>query len=581
MESVLGDRMSEVSSPIDSVCQLIVGRLEQYFGKAQDVLETDACLLSLDLGDDDAFRNVLASLEISIDGDTACLVNACRLALPAPFDDSGSDDLRLLSERQWIHYGKSKRSSASSMQVLASWQQRLRQLADDAGDRTLLCLLGHSEPVRGAAKTATTYVSGKNQATAALATAYPISADAFVVLAASTGLFCGEPPIFGKSAKGICDRALYSLARREYTVRFARTADIDSLERLEELCWIPQLRTSRESLLARIHEFPQGQFVLDLGGEVKGVIYSQRIHDEADLSRCDMDNVHRLHDPAGEVVQLLAVNIDPDSQNLACGDQLLEFMLQRSSLQQGVKKIVAVTLCKNFSAEQGLSFGEYVAGPGKDRDRVLHFHHAHGAAITKVLAGYRPRDLANEGNGVLVEYDLALRRQCLLERKAPTPTVAETRADAADARRFILETIAGLIDDADSVDPEQPLMESGLDSAGLLALKPKLEARFGKRLKPSFFFTFNTPQKIVDFFRAAAEAPVKAGQIDTDTAVADTAVTDTPVEDTVVVSAATKAEDGAVPYEPSDVAIIGLACRLPNGIDDLDALWMSSIRSAT
>lgn len=574
MESVLGDRMSEVSSPFDSVCRLIVGRLEQYFGKAQDALETDACLHTLDLGDDDAFRNALTSLEIAIDGETASLVNACRLALRAPFDESSSDDLRLLSERQWIRYGKGKHSSASSMQVLASWQQRLRQLADDAGDTSLLCLLRHSEPVRGAAKAATTHVSGKSQAADALSTTYPISADAFVVLAASVGLFCGEPPVFGKNAKGICDRALYILGRREYTVRFARASDIDSLERLEELCWIPQLRASRESLLTRIQEFPEGQFVLDLGGEVKGVIYSQRIHDEADLGRCDMDNVHRLHDPAGGVVQLLAVNIDPDSQNLACGDQLLEFMLQRSSLQQGVKKIVAVTLCKNFSAEQALSFAEYVAGPGKDRDRVLHFHHAHGAAITKVLAGYRPRDVANQGNGVLVEYDLALRRQSLLERKAPAPTAEAIRADAADARRFILETIAGLIDDADSIDPERPLMESGLDSAGLLALKPRLEARFGKRLKPSFFFTFNTPQKIVDFFRAGAPLPAQGEAGASQSSKADQMLADAAVDSMAADSAATtKAEEGAPPYDPSDVAIIGLACRLPNGIDDLDTLW--------
>ncbi|NOT89845.1 MAG: SDR family NAD(P)-dependent oxidoreductase [Lysobacter sp.] len=555
--------MSEALSTFDRTCRLIVGRLEQCFGEAQRVSEADACLSPLELGADDALRDALASLDIAVDGEMACLVNACRLALRASFDEPLSDDLGLLSQHQWARYGKGKRNAAAPVHVLASWQQRLQQLADAAGDSTLLCLLGHSEPASGAAG-ASTYIPGKNPAATSLATAYPISADAFVVLAASVGLFCDEPPPFEKNAETICDRVLYRLGRREYTVRFARPTDIDALERLEDLCWIPQLRTSREHLLARIRAFPQGQFALEIGGEVKGVIYSQRIHDEADLFRQDMDTVHRLHDPAGNVVQLLAVNIDPDSQNLACGDQLLEFMLQRSSLQQGVRKIVAVTLCKNFSAEQGLKFEEYVTGPGKDCDRVLHFHHAHGAGITAVLPGYRPRDLANQGNGVLVEYDLAQRRQCRLSRKALAPTTAAAVADTTDARRFILETISALIDEAHSIDPERPLMESGLDSAGLLALKPRLETHFGKRLKPSFFFTFNTPQKIVDFFCAGTQVPAQGGIEPSRNRKGASIADDT---------AASKTEDGAGPYHESDIAIVGLACRLPHGIDDLDGLW--------
>jgi len=34
---------------------------------------------------------------------------------------------------------------------------------------------------------------------------------------------------------------------------------------------------------------------------------------------------------------------------------------------------------------------EYVTGPGREHDRVLHFHHAHGATIASILPGYRPR----------------------------------------------------------------------------------------------------------------------------------------------------------------------------------------------
>src|SRR5690606_5944051 len=120
------------------------------------------------------------------------------------------------------------------------------------------------------------------------------------------------------------------------------------------------------------------------------------------------------------------------------GDQLLEFMLQRSSLQRGVRKIVAVTLPRDFKAGRGLAFAEYVNGPGRERDRVLHFHLAHGADIVSILPGYRPRDLANEGNGVLVAYEPAGRRRGVLARGTTAHHAAAApayRVDAAPADR--------------------------------------------------------------------------------------------------------------------------------------------------
>lgn len=258
---------------------------------------------------------------------------------------------------------------------------------------------------------------------------------------------CADPPSFARNEHESCSRAMYAFCKRECTIRFARKTDINALEKLEELCWIPPLRASRQRLKSRIENYPQGQFVLERNAELKGVIYSQRIQDEADLHRCTMDDVHQLHDPVGDVVQLLAVNIHPDSQNLACGDQLLEFMLQRSSLQRGVRKIVAVTLCKDFSAKQGLAFEEYIAGPGKDRDRVLHFHHLHGAQIGPALPGYHPRDVANEGKGVLVTYD-PTRRRSSATRKEPERVAANAPPHPARSvgrevmQRFILDDLA-------------------------------------------------------------------------------------------------------------------------------------------
>lgn len=537
--------MSEASSsPFDRVCQCIADRFAHASGVAREIPETGVGVLHFDLADDGLLREALDALGVAVDAEPVCFLDS-RWTDRVPRKPALTPDIRLLSRHQWQRYGTGKRNGPEATRVVAMWHRRLLRLADAARDKTLLCLLGHSEP---------TCDSDLRFAAAAPSTAYPISADAFLALAASAGLFCAEPPPFVRNADGICERALYCLSKREYSVRIARATDIDALERLEHLCWIPPLRTPRSSLLARIESFPQGQFVLERHGEVKGVIYSQRIHDEADLSRCTMDEVHRLHDPAGDVVQLLAVNIDPDSQNLACGDQLLEFMLQRSSLQRGVRKIVAVTLCKDFTPGQGLSFEDYLAGPGRERDRVLHFHHLHGAEIVSAIPGYRPRDIANEGKGVLVTYDPARRRPGT-PRNATAETSANGEPDHSreicgdELLRFVVDTVAALVGGAHTIDPERPLMESGLDSAGLLTLKSKLEARFGGRLKPSFFFSHNTPRKVVDFFCTGARSSVRSAS----------RPRPTPAS-----------EAGS---DAADIAIVGVACRLPSGIDDLDALW--------
>lgn len=547
--------LSEVSSSLARISRLITDRLARTPGAVSGGLEAEALPQPCTLVDGNDFRDTLDALGIAIEAGSIGLVDPDRWIDRPPHRAERTPDIALLAAHQWPRYGAGKRDTVSAARVLSMWRQRLQHLADVAGDRPLLCLLGHSEPVDSDA--AAVFDADAQPATDAPTTRHPISADAFLCLAASAGLFCAEPPAFVRDENGICERALYCLTRRDYIVRSARESDIEALERLEEQCWIPSLRTPRRNLLARIKTYPQGPFVLELGGEVKGVIYSQLIRDEADLAHRTMDNVHRLHDIGGDVVQLLAVNIDPGSQNLACGDQLLEFMLQRSSLQRGVRKIVAVTLCKDFTAGAGLSFEDYVAGPGRQRDRVLHFHLLHGARIASTLPGYRPRDIANEGKGILVEYEPARRRM-----RAPVHTAEDAAATATgpqpawmpardEALRFVVDTVSMLVDSADTIDADRPLMEWGLDSASLLALKTKLETRFGKRLKASFFFSHNTPRKVVDYFcpdqrvadhRAAAPAQAPARIADTSD-------------------------------HPADIAIIGVACRLPQGIDDLDALW--------
>ena len=556
--------MSGASSPFERISRLLAARLAELRTHAARSTGGTTGLTPFHPGDN-VTAETLAACGISHFGESLILVDTRGWTEAVPARPRATRDLDLIAPHQWQRYGQA-RDAPNALRVLEWWRLRLCELAAEAGDHTLLWPLAHSQPARD--DTASRYEAVPRRDDA-FTSPMPISADAFVTLAASTGLFCAEPPPFVRGRNGVRERAIYSLARRDFSVRFARASDLPALHRLEKLCWIQPLQTTRRSLLSRIKRYPEGQFVLERDGEVKGVIYSQRIRDERAIAHCTMDNVHALHDPDGDVVQLLAVNIDPEIQQLACGDQLLEFMLQRSSLQRDVRRIVAVTLCKDFRAEDDLDFEAYATGPGRLHDRILHFHHAHGAVIAAILPGYRPRDAANLGNGVLVAYD-PMRQRVRMVGDDAVPTVpAHSDSGAHDADRpdfaatlaFVMQSVAALVGDEAAVDPERPLMESGLDSAGLLTLKSRIEARFGRRLKPSFFFTHNTPRKVVEF-----HCPAATGSLSEPARGAPAAVAEAPAPFACNVA-------GATGEDARDIAIVGVACRLPGGIDDLDALW--------
>jgi acyl transferase domain-containing protein/enoyl-CoA hydratase/carnithine racemase/aryl carrier-like protein len=387
-----------------------------------------------------------------------------------------------------------------------------------------------------------------------------VSAEAFIVLAASAGLF-DESPVRHRSLR--VDRrgqSLQSLVKRNYVVRHAAERDLDRLLELEQLCW-RHTRTAREEIRARLQRYPQGQFVLERDGHVLGAIYSQRIADVDAIDSCTAANVHTLHDFSGSVVQLLAVNIDPRVQNVSYGDQLLEFMLQLCGLTAGVTRIVGVTLCKSYRAEDGASLEEYIRQRGSGQDPVLAFHEAHGAEIVKVVRGYRPEDSANLTNGVLVSYDVLNRTP---RRRAHDSDVHVAHTGQPPIEPFLRsETATMLAIGERDVDLDRPLMEMGLDSADLLKLQRHCESAFGLQLPAGFFFEYSSLRKVIAHLTARlvpTPAPVEAQQ-------------PSAIEGIAAEVMEELADQSARPAAATDIAIVGMACRLPGGIDTPEQLW--------
>src|SRR5215813_8448472 len=397
-----------------------------------------------------------------------------------------------------------------------------------------------------------------------------ISAEAFITLAASVGLF-NDDCVSNYPRTSDPGRIIsHSFTKRDYVIRRATEADLERLCQLEKLCW-RHTRTPKKQIRERLRKYPQGQFVLEKEGKTLGVIYSQRIASTDALMTCAAADVHKLHQESGPIIQLLAVNVDPQAQDLGYGDQLLEFMLQRCSLIPGVKQVVGVTLCKNYNAESSQSFEEYIRLQGGGQDPVLAFHQAHGAEIVKAIAGYRPRDRANQGNGVLVAYDI-LNRTPRLRRieAANAATATNSRITAIDQQQiseFVRgETAQSLGVGKNECDIDRPLMEMGLDSADLLKLQQLCKDRFGLEFQAGFFFEHNTVRKVVEYLTTRLAAAPEANRAPS--------VNAAPRSRNVTPPAPGDAPDKER-AATSDIAIVGMSCKLPGGIETPDQLWQA------
>ncbi len=379
-------------------------------------------------------------------------------------------------------------------------------------------------------------------------TQVPAEAESFLIAAAGASLFNGNPLLRYPRVADICAATLHCLQDRQYRVRRALGSDLDRLCELEKLCW-QHTRASRQRIRERIQKYPDGQFVLEKDGRLLGVVYSQRIEDPCVLDDCNASIVHKLHRDSGRIIQLLAINIDPSVQNLGYGDQLLEFMLQRCSLVMGVDRVVGVTLCKNYDAKCDEPFGRYIHREGTRQDPVLAFHQAHGAKVTKTLADYRPQDLANCGYGVLIEYDILNRYPRKIDASAAERASAAPPPGRSHIQTLVETAVAQLLGaNGDVLDPDQPLMEMGLDSADLLQLLCRIEEAYRRRLQPGFFFEHNTIAKVVEYF--AVEPSTIA-----DVASQPNSSTKTQLESS------------------ADIAVVGMACKLPGNIETPEELW--------
>ena len=137
---------------------------------------------------------------------------------------------------------------------------------------------------------------------------------------------------------------------------------------------------------------------------------------------------------------------------------------------------------------------------------------------------------------------------------------------------FLLKSITLILGKAkeDEFSIERPLMEMGLDSADLLELNEQISHEYQISLNPTFFFEYNTPERIISYLQKYVDLDQK--------------------DDEPVVSLQDKQEyvsgngnhkNTWVSSQQSDIAIIGISCRLPGSIYKKEQLWELLINNKT
>ncbi|OCQ18834.1 hypothetical protein A7985_22730 [Pseudoalteromonas luteoviolacea] len=480
------------------------------------------------------------------------IIDACSNGVVPTRDDCDSEDLKLHATENNTRYFDLAGTPFEYKNLLSTWKNRFDTWANVlTADDSLLMVSRHNLDWEAVTTTPCGTKHLWHEAMAYLTSSLQISAESQLVLAGNAGLFSNAPVTMLPEGGVLCTGTVYCLKKRDYIIRHPVATDIDRLVELEELCW-KHSQISRAQLLRRVVDNPRGQFVLEKAGKVLGVVYSQRIKEVQQIYRCQAHNVHELHDPSGEVVQLLAINVDPQWQSYGYGDQLLEFILQVGSVMNGVKRLVGVTLCKKYAGD--IPFEQYITQRDHEQDPVLAFHRDHGAEVVGAVDNYRPEDAENDHKGVLVSYNIHTRQRLqsavVHSQDSASGTIPSMSYQAG------CELLSGFVQEL-LLDPDEfmfarPVMEMGLDSAELLQLQRQLEASFETQFQPGFFFQYSTCEKVMGYLTEQGYVLDQAG-----------ASPSSPSEQPVQQEVATE----------DDIAIVGMACKLPGGIESPQQLW--------
>ena len=128
---------------------------------------------------------------------------------------------------------------------------------------------------------------------------------------------------------------------------------------------------------------------------------------------------------------------------------------------------------------------------------------------------------------------------------------------ASDVEGTLLREVGRILDEpVDDLDPSRSLSELGLDSVGYCTVSAFVQKQYGIAVRPETLFEFSSVQAT-----AAHVAGLAAGQGPV-----------APAVPAAAAATAAKVAEADTAYSPRDIAIIGLACKLP-GAENASQYW--------
>ncbi|KAB8061474.1 SDR family NAD(P)-dependent oxidoreductase [Janthinobacterium sp. FT14W] len=366
--------------------------------------------------------------------------------------------------------------------------------------------------------------------------------------------------------------SIHHLEKRPFIIRGARPGDLDALVDIDQQCWADAMHTPREELLRRVTCHPDEIFVLELDGLPIGVLYTQPIGTMDDLYGLNWREIVRVRKADGPVLEFISLNVHPGKRASGLGDQLIDFALSYARSCNHIARVAAVSRCSAYGSHQPpLAQEAYIrlrrAG-GQLVDPLLNFHESHGAEIVGLVEDFRAEDVDNHGCGVLVHYDLrasATPGQPIVPAAEPEhPLDLEALVDRLV--RTALEAEGGT--PPQKLSRTQPFMEMGLESMQLLQLRSLLSEHLRRPLDSTFLFRHNT---IVAVAAAMAGKPRPAVSAIVAQAQETPAAANTLAQKTASVAPAATAQAASTSRAPAlgqEIAVVGIACRLPGGAPD-------------
>ena len=161
----------------------------------------------------------------------------------------------------------------------------------------------------------------------------------------------------------------------DITIRQASIEDLDSVAKVESICFPEAEAATRASLEQRMNTFSESFFVAEIDGEIIGFINGCIINATVIYDKLYEDCT--LHIPDGDYQTIFGLDVIPDYRNQGVATQLMNYMIEVSKLA-GRKGVILT--CKEKLIHYYTKFGyinkgisESVHGGAEWYDMILEF----------------------------------------------------------------------------------------------------------------------------------------------------------------------------------------------------------------